>query len=77
MHQKKAAKSQVVSRNDDPDWREWVMTFEEKLMINGEEKRAEGKLYYRKKNGNSSPSKYGYLDGVSLPKTVNDRLEEQ
>ena len=53
------------------------MTFEEKLMINGEEKRAEGKLYYRKKNGNSSPSKYGYLDGVSLPKTVNDRLEEQ
>ena len=43
MHQKKAAKSQVVSRDDDPDWREWVMTFEEKLMINGEEKKAEGK----------------------------------
>jgi hypothetical protein len=34
---------EVIKRNEDPDWREWVMTFEDKLMINGEEKKAEGK----------------------------------
>ena len=34
---------EVTKRNNDPDWREWVMTFEEKLLINGEEKKAEGK----------------------------------
>ena len=31
-------------------------------------------LHYKEEAGNSSPSKYGYLDGVSLPKTVNEEL---
>ena len=70
---------EVIKRNEDPDWREWVMTFEDKLMINGEEKKAEGKAEGKTEEQERiihTMIQEG-LDDQTIARYVSDLTEEQ
>ena len=66
---------EVIKRNEDPDWREWVMTFEDKLMINGEEKKAEGKTEEQERIIHTMIQEG--LDDQTIARYVSDLTEEQ